>query len=136
MQKKIVYLFGFILLVIWGFSCDNSRGSEHSEGAILYKKHCENCHMEDGTGLEALYPPLAGADMLKSIGVGAACIIKNGLKGKIIVNGVEFETGMEPVKGLSTIEITNIVNYIHNAWGNKKDFIQLNEVESVLESCE
>ena len=103
---------------------------------MLYEKHCENCHMADGTGLEALYPPLAGADMLQSLGVGAACVIKNGLQGKIVVNGVEFETGMAPIVGLSSVEITNILNYIHNAWGNKRKFIQLNEVQATLEACE
>lgn len=135
MQKKITVLLLLICFGMFEFSCVNSAEKTYNEGAILYKKHCENCHMEDGTGLEALYPPLAGADMLESVGVGAACIIKNGLKGKIVVNGVEFETGMEPIKGLSTVEITNIVNYIHNAWGNKRAFIQLNEVEAILEKC-
>ncbi|BDS10328.1 c-type cytochrome [Aureispira anguillae] len=133
MQKNIIYLSAFFLLL--GISCSNPAEKTYNEGAILYQKHCENCHMEDGSGLEALYPPLAGADMLENMGVGAACIIKNGLKGKIIVNGVEFETGMEPIKGLSNVEITNIVNYIHNAWGNKRAFIQLNEVEKTLETC-
>jgi mono/diheme cytochrome c family protein len=103
---------------------------------MLYEKHCENCHMADGTGLEALYPPLAGSDMLESVGVGAACIIKHGLQGKIIVNGIEFETGMAPVTGLSSVEITNILNYIHNAWGNRREFIHLNEVQATLEACE
>ncbi len=125
-----------MLGLLFLFSCGNPREKTYNEGAVLYKKHCENCHMSDGTGLEALYPPLAGADMLQSVGVGAACIIKNGLQGKIIVNGVEFETGMAPIEGLSNVEITNILNYIHNAWGNKREFIQLNEVEAVLESCQ
>lgn len=136
MYRVIKYslCLGFGLFMI--FSCDNSREKTYNEGAILYEKHCENCHMADGTGLEALYPPLAKADMLQNLGVKAACIIKNGLQGKILVNGVEFETGMAPIKGLSNVEITNILNYIHNAWGNKRAFIQLNEVEATLQECE
>ena len=115
-------------------SCKNSTKT-YNEGAILYKRHCENCHMSDGSGLEALYPPLAKADMLKNLGVKAACIIKYGLHGKILVNGIEFDTGMDPVQNLSDVEITNILNYIHNAWGNRKQFIQLNEVTHTLENC-
>jgi cytochrome c551 len=115
-------------------SCEHSVKT-YNEGATLYTRYCENCHMPDGTGLEALYPPLAKSDMLENSGVSAACIIKYGLQGKILVNGVEFETGMEPVKDLSDVEITNILNYIHNAWGNKRAFIQLNEVQAALENC-
>lgn len=136
MHKKIQYSLLLSLVIFIIFSCGNSRERTYNEGAMLYQKHCENCHMADGTGLEALYPPLAGADMLQSLGVGAACIIKNGLQGKIVVNGVEFETGMAPVTGLSSVEITNILNYIHNAWGNEHEFIRLNKVEETLKSCD
>lgn len=135
MKKKQFYLSIVLYACWWVGACSSPAEKTYNEGAILYKKHCENCHMEDGTGLEALYPPLAGADMLESLGVNAACIIKNGLEGKIMVNGVEFETGMPAVSGLSAVEITNIVNYIHNAWGNKRAFIQLDEVEKALEDC-
>ena len=127
------YIFIYTVLVSL-VSCDHSVKT-YNEGAKLYKKHCENCHMPDGSGLEALYPPLAKSDMLESLGIKAACIIKNGLQGKILVNGIEFETGMDPVKDLSDVEITNILNYIHNDWGNKKSFIQLNEVKKSLENC-
>jgi len=134
--KVIKYSLCLNLAIFIVFSCTNSREKTYNEGAMLYQKHCENCHMVDGTGLEALYPPLAGADMLEVVGVGAACIIKNGLQGEIVVNGIEFETGMAPIVGLSNVEITNILNYIHNAWGNKRKFIQLNEVEETLKACQ
>lgn len=132
---RSVIFFIFSLLTLLFFSCGNTNEKTYNEGAQLYKKHCSNCHGDDGTGLEALYPPLAKSDMLEALGVSAACVIRNGLKGEIMVNGVKFETGMEPIKNLSAIEITNILNYIHNAWGNKRAYIQLNEVETVLESC-
>jgi mono/diheme cytochrome c family protein len=135
-HKIIKYSFCLSLGILLVFSCGNSRERNYDQGANLYEEHCENCHMADGTGLEALYPPLAKADMLKNVGVGAACIIKNGLQGKIMVNGVEFETGMAPITGLSSVEITNILNYIHNAWGNEHEFIPLSQVQRTLEACE
>lgn len=128
-------LFTILYSLFIIYSCGNAREKTYNEGAQLYKKHCSNCHGDDGTGLEELYPPLAKSDMLEVLGVSAACVIKNGLKGKIVVNGITFETGMEPIKNLSAVEITNILNYIHNAWDNKREFIQLSEVEKILESC-
>lgn len=122
------------MLIGVALSC-NSGEKTYQEGAVLYKKHCENCHMEDGTGLEQLYPPLAKSDMLESMGAATACIIVNGLEGKIIVNGVEYDNKMMPVEGLSAVEITNIVNYINNAWGNERPYIELQEISKVLEGC-
>ncbi len=130
---KLLTLF-IVLLIFFSLSCEHSTRT-YNEGAVLYKKHCENCHMSDGTGLEALYPPLAKSDMLINLDINTACIIQNGLQGKIVVNSVEYETGMDPIKELSAVQITNILNYIHNAWGNKRDFIQLDQVKKVLDDC-
>lgn len=43
--------------------------------------------------------------------------IKYGQKGKIIVNGVEYDNVMTPL-GLSDQEVADVMNYITNSWGN------------------
>ncbi|MEP5611526.1 MAG: c-type cytochrome, partial [Cyclobacteriaceae bacterium] len=47
------------------------------EGAKIYATYCTNCHQDNGKGLAALYPPLAGSDYLLENISRAACIIKN-----------------------------------------------------------
>jgi len=121
-----------LLGIIWG--CQSGEKT-YNEGAMLYEQHCANCHMEDGTGLEELYPPLAKSDMLESLGASTACIIRNGLEGEIRVNGTVYNNKMLPIETLSAVEMTNIINYINNAWGNKRAFIELREVEKALEAC-
>ena len=134
-MNKLVSVFCCFAVTLLGFfGCEHSTRT-YNEGAVLYQKHCANCHMDDGSGLEALYPPLAAADLLKSLDIRAACVIRNGLQGRIVVNGIEYETGMAAIKQLSDVELTNILNYIHNAWGNKRRFIQLKEVKAVLKVC-
>lgn len=119
----------------WVVACTGGAERKYHEGAQLYQQHCSNCHMDDGEGLEALYPPLANSDWLKMVDVGAACMVRNGLEGAIVVNGVEYGMAMPAQKQLSAVEITNILNYIHNAWGNKRDYISLSEVEKALNEC-
>jgi mono/diheme cytochrome c family protein len=135
MIKKIIFSWAILLPLFIVYACGSGEKT-YQEGAILYKKHCENCHMEDGSGLEALYPPLAQSDMLKSMGPATACIIVNGLEGKILVNGIEYDNKMLPIEGLSAVEITNIINYINNAWGNQHPYIELKEVTTILEGCQ
>ena len=134
MSKHLVTLISLFSLVVGLLSCEHSVRT-YNEGAVLYSKNCANCHMDDGSGLEALYPPLAGADMLESLDVAAACLIRHGLEGHIVVNGVVYETGMAGIEHLTDVEITNILNYIHNAWGNKRAYIPLKEVKAVLKAC-
>lgn len=126
-------LIGMLLLA--GIMACGGEGQPYKEGAVLYKKHCENCHMEDGSGLEALYPPLADSDMLESMDVAAACVIRNGLQGQITVNGVQYDMEMPPMPQLSGVEIANLLNYIHNAWGNEREYIPLDKVQATLDRC-
>jgi mono/diheme cytochrome c family protein len=129
---KGVLVLSFVLAVV--AACGNGE-QPYKEGAVLYKKHCENCHMEDGSGLEALYPPLAGSDMLQSMDIAAACVIRNGLQGPMTVNGVQYDMEMPPMPQLSGVEIANLLNYIHNAWGNERDYIPLDKVQATLDRC-
>lgn len=116
------------------FACESVQ--QYGEGKDLYTRHCANCHIDDGSGLEGLIPPLANADLLQQSGAQAACWIRKGLKGKIMVNGREYENEMPPQLKLNEIEITNILNYINNSWGNKRDFISVQEIENVLKGCD
>lgn len=104
-------------------------------GEKLYIKHCANCHQPDGTGLGALYPPLATADYLMKDPRAAACIIKNGQNGEIYVNGIQYNQAMPPHKDLSNLEIAEIITYISNSWTNKSGLHSASEIEKTLQNC-
>lgn len=99
-------------------------------GKELYSSSCVTCHMEDGTGLEGVYPPLANADYLKKSTENAIRAIKFGQEGEVTVNGVAYNSSM-PASGLSDQEIADIMNYIQNSWGNKGKFVSAADVEKV-----
>ncbi|MCP4439462.1 MAG: cytochrome c [Aureispira sp.] len=129
----------YIFLLVWFclfFSACSSINDPYAEGKPLYLRHCANCHMDDGSGLEGLIPPLAKADVLQNAGASAACMIRNGLKGKMQVNGIEYDGEMLPNAKISDVEILNILNYINNAWGNQRDFIKLDDVKTALKGCQ
>lgn len=39
-------------------------------------------------------------------------------------------------KALSAVEITNVLNYVRNSWGNKGEFLQLDQVQEQLLNCQ
>ena len=51
-------------------------------------------------------------------------------------NGKTYDMEMPGVPQLSPVEITNIINYIHHAWGNELRTVQLEEVREELKTCQ
>lgn len=109
--------------------------SKKDEGKRLYEQHCQSCHMEDGSGLKGLIPPLAEADYLQEHRNQLPCIIRQGMQGSIIVNGVEYNKEMPGVEGLREDHITNLLNYIQTNFGNNNQRYTMPEVEQLLQSC-
>ncbi|MDX2134706.1 MAG: cytochrome c [Saprospiraceae bacterium] len=117
-------------------SLANCTGEPQTEGKRLYVHYCANCHLEDGRGVGALVPPLAGADYLHNNRDALPCILVHGLADTIYVNGQLYAEQMPGVESLSHIEVTNILNYIGNAWGNESALFIPDQVKEQLKTCD
>lgn len=106
-----------------------------NEGKRLYEANCQSCHMEDGSGLRGVIPPLAGADYLQIHRNELPCLIRHGLEGSITVNGVEYNQPMPGLESLREDKVTNLLNYIQTNFGNSNERYTMPEVEELLESC-
>ena len=107
------------LLALGG--CFTNKGHQ---GERLYVQHCAGCHGEQGQGLGQLVPPLAAADYLRQHASELPCLLRKGLRGPIVVNGVAYNQWMLGVQDtvthrqLSPAQLTNLLNYVESAWGN------------------
>ena len=97
-------------------------------GEQLYSKHCSNCHGAEGQGLKNLYPPLANSDYLQDLNQ-TLCVIKFGAKGKMLVNGVEYDQIMPQNKQLYDLDIAQIATYVNGKWGNNKGLVTTEKVK-------
>jgi len=86
-------------------------------GNTVYSDFCVSCHLPNGNGVNKIYPPLANSDYLEANRYASIKGLKFGLKGKIMVNGVEYNKYMPPM-GLSAEEIADVMNYMNHSWGN------------------
>ncbi|MFM7090420.1 MAG: c-type cytochrome [Bacteroidota bacterium] len=128
MKKKAI----FILYLLSLSSCGKTN---YPQGKILYENFCVSCHMSDGSGLKSLIPTLVKADYLLENPLKTACIIRNGLKDTILVNGKVYNQEMPAIPVLSEFEIANIMNYIYSSWGNDMPYITLEDVKISLDRC-
>jgi mono/diheme cytochrome c family protein len=120
------------LLIAINISCNQEP---YKQGRILYENFCANCHMEDGTGLPGIIPPLAGADFVEENQESLPCLIRYGIQTPLSVNGNLYTTPMEGVPKLTEFEITNVINYINTSWGNDYGIVKHLDVRQQLEQC-
>ncbi|RLA27832.1 MAG: nitrite reductase, partial [Gammaproteobacteria bacterium] len=87
-------------------------------GAELFAANCAACHQADGKGLPGAFPPLAGSDYIKEDPWRLVEATVNGLSGPMTVNGAEYNNVMPAMSYLSDDELSAIVTYVLNSWGN------------------
>lgn len=136
MKNKLLYgwWLGCSVIALSCLSCHQE--TRFPKGKAMYTQFCENCHMEDGTGLVGIIPPLAGADYLKNNPNMVPCIIHRGIGGEMTVNGKVYRTVMPGQPQLGEFEVTNIINYINTAWDNNLPTVKHEEVRALLLECD
>lgn len=121
------------LTLIFLLSCNDTQ---YVKGKKIYDIACNNCHMDDGKGLQGIIPPLAQSDYLANHQDELVRIITMGIKDTILVNGISYDQPMEGITTLTPVQITNVINYINTAWGNDIPITTLQKVNNSLNKME
>ena len=119
-MRRTFLLTAFFIPATFIFFTTQDKNLQESmkRGKEVYTLYCQNCHMENGQGMEGVNPPLAKTvylkDTKKNIG-----IILNGQTGEVVVNGKKYNAIMNPLNYLDDKQIADVLNYVRNSWGNK-----------------
>ena len=126
-----------VLFILAFANCGGNDEIVYKQGKLLYARMCANCHQDDGEGVRGLIPPLAKSDYLPAHRSELTCLIRQGQKGNIVVNGVTYGAQeMLGIASLSEFEIVNVLNYVTTSWGNQGDLWKVEEVREALKKCE
>ncbi len=93
-------------------------GKASSDASGLYAANCAACHQPDGKGLPGAFPPLANSDMIKKDPWYLVEATVKGMSGPLTVNGVEYNNVMPAMSYLSDDDLSTILTYVLNSWGN------------------
>ncbi len=88
-----------------------SKEQQLALGKKLFQVNCAACHLSDGKGVSAVFPPLVNSDFIKGKPDKAINAVVNGLSGELTVNGVKYNSVM-PKQALTDAEVAAVVNYI------------------------
>ena len=119
-----------VVLIVAAFlqSCQKEA---YSQGEMLYRIHCENCHMEDGSGLGKLIPPLDSSKLTLSDPEKLICLIRKGKP----VNALTGQKMPANAK-INEVELTNLVNFLGSRYASNPQTVQVPEVKKMLSGCQ
>ncbi|HMF29382.1 MAG TPA: cytochrome c [Candidatus Cybelea sp.] len=103
-----------------------------SDGGAVYVANCSSCHQTDGKGTPGAFPPLAGNPTVTGNPIAVIAIVKNGLDGRVVVNGQAYSGIMPRWKGvLSDEQIASVITYIRSSWKNHASGVSAAQVQAV-----
>lgn len=126
----VIYIMTNSILASSFLSCNDSP---YMQGKRLYMAKCQNCHMEDGSGLVSLVPSLVKSGSLGKSEI--ACIIKYGNRDTLFKDSTFLIKEMPSFKELSNTEITNIVNYINHSWNPSFKESSILDIQNAITNC-
>lgn len=133
MKSTKLKITALLVLLALYLGCESTG---YPQGERIYKTYCTNCHMDDGTGLRRLIPPIAGADFLQMYDTKSlVCLILNGHEGGLVVNGILYNEPMPGFSNLQPAEVSNLVNYLRTGFGNALDPVNPQSISEAHESC-
>lgn len=96
------------------------------DGEHVFEENCIGCHQANGRGVMGAVPPHVGHTpyLAQATGGGGGRdyminVILHGLEGQIVARGEQYDGIMPPFEELSDDEISEVLNYSVNAWGNQ-----------------
>ena len=132
MKELFLFLSILFLISVHSFSQKAKFDLKASiaRGKEIYNAQCMTCHMEQGEGVEEVFPPLAKSDYLMADKNRSIDQVLHGASGEMKVNGKVYNNVMTGFD-LTDQEVSDVLNYIRNSWGNKGAAVAPEEVSPI-----
>jgi mono/diheme cytochrome c family protein len=101
-------------------------------GKSIYTAQCSSCHMMEGEGISGVFPALAKSPNLASKERLVKVILK-GVRGSITVGDVTYNGEMTGFT-LSDQEVSDLINFVRNSFGNKAPAVLPKEIQTALKT--
>ena len=129
--KSYVFLLAVFTMLASSFTYRSAFDLNTSikRGKDTYLTYCISCHLEQGEGIEGVYPPLAKSDYLMKDKNRSIKQVLYGVTGEIKVNGKSYNAEMTGLD-LTDQEVSDVLNFVRNSFGNKGDAVLPEQVKA------
>ena len=112
-------------------SSANSKAAIMARGEKVYKTSCITCHQMDANGVPYLNPPLVKTKFILGDKKKLVQIVIKGKTDPVEIDGVTYTNPMPAQVQLNDQQISDVLSYIRNNFGNKASMVTLAEVKNV-----
>lgn len=105
-------------------------------GEKLFNANCAQCHQQTGLGQAGQFPPLAGSEWVLENPHRLSHILVRGIQGTIHVKGAVYNNQMPAWSTLKDEQISSILTYIRQAWGNTAPPITKEQIAEARKEAE
>jgi mono/diheme cytochrome c family protein len=131
-MKKIVFVFPivfflFVILISWTDPDKNVM----ARGQKLYNTYCLACHQSDGGGVPGLNPPLEKTSYVLGSKTKLIRVLLKGMNNHEEIDGETYSNSMAPFNFLTNQQISDVLTYVRNSFGNKATVVTPGDVKYV-----
>ena len=128
----VTFLVSTLAIILVSFDQTFDLKASIERGEKIYTTQCASCHMVEGEGIAEVFPPLAKSDYLNDKN-RLIKVVLQGVRGPMKINGIEYNSEMPGVK-LTDQQVSDVLNFIRNSWGNKAAAILPAEIKAGLKA--
>ena len=131
MMKKILFVAPLYVSVIFFFNFILIDKATMERGKKVYTLHCVSCHQPDGGGVAGLNPPLERTSYVLGSKTKLIRIVLKGMNTHEEIDGEIYNNTMAPLNYLTDQQISDVLTYIRNSFGNKASAVTPGDVKYV-----
>ena len=132
MKKSFKFIiFLLFIQIIFGFEQASKLEASIKRGKDLYQVNCQSCHMISGEGIPGVFPPLKNSTRVSDKNRMIEVVL-NGMKGPVVINNQKYNGEMAAFDMFSDQEVSDVLNFIRNSFGNKNESIEPKEVRDII----
>ena len=132
-MKKTFYLIPAILIMLIALAASQRSIDKvvMARGKKVYIQFCVTCHQADGGGVPNLNPPLEKTSYVLGSKTRLIRIVLKGLNTHEEIDGESYSNVMAPFNFLTDLQISDVLTYIRNSFGNKAIAVTPGDVKYV-----
>jgi mono/diheme cytochrome c family protein len=130
MKKILVFTSAFMITIV-GLQISSIDKATMERGKKVYDLYCITCHQADGGGVPGLNPPLEKTSYVSGSKTRLIRIVLKGLNTHEDIDGESYSNTMAPLDYLKDQQISDVLTYVRNSFGNKATAITPGDVKYV-----
>ena len=132
-MRKAFFLIPGILIMMIALAASQMKIDKAvmARGEKVYTQFCVTCHQSDGGGVPKLNPPLEKTSYVLGSKTRLIRVVLKGLNTHEEIDGESYSNVMAPFNFLTDLQISDVLTFIRNSFGNKAIAVTPGDVKYV-----